>query len=349
MATMEIETASLKKVIAHYVGSRNNLEAAVLSQEELFPGDEEMKILQDGFLNRFKSMGEHYSFHHTSSLEYNPVYNFCSQLFNDEEKFIDLSQSFARQLVEASDHPKIKPGELYVVMFDALPMNSRMYKAIGIFKAESKLFYLDVHKKKRQLSLEIKEGIEPAKIDKGCLVINKEKEEGYDVMMFDNQGRGEEALYWREKFLGLKAKEDEFHHTRHFLTLTRQFITTELDSEHQLPKTEQVELLNRSIDYFKSHDAFNIDEFQNEVFGKEEIIDSFRDYGSRYTTVNDYDIAASFDISAVAVKKQSKIFKSIVKLDKNFHIYIHGRTDLIEKGVESDGRKFYKIYYQEEA
>ena len=346
---MEIETSSLKKIIVHITGGKNYPDSSVLSNEELYPGDEEMKILHQGFLTRFKSIAEHYSFHHSNSLEYNAAYNFCTHLFQDEEKFTELSQSFAKLLIDASDHPRVKPGEFYVVMFDGLPVESRMHKAIGLFKAESKLFYLDVQKRKKTLALEIREGIEAGRIDKGCLVINRDKEEGYDVMIFDNQSRGEEAVYWKEKFLGLKAREDEFHHTRHFLTLTRQFITGELDSEHNLPKTEQVELLNRSIDYFKSHDSFNIDEFQREVFEKEEIIDSFRDYGSQYTTVNDYDIAASFDISAMAVKKQSKIFKSIVKLDKNFHIYIHGRTDLIEKGVESDGRKFYKIYYQEEA
>jgi hypothetical protein len=349
MNTMELDTASLKRIIVHYAGNRNNHDAIVLSNEELFPGDEEMKILQDGFLSRFKSIAEHYSFHHSSTLDYNETYNFCSILFDDDDRFVEISQSLAKHLSEVSEHPKVKGGELYVVLFEGLPVNSRMHKAVGIFKSESKSFFLDVQKKKQKLSLEVREGIEPVKIDKGCLVINKEKEEGYDVMIFDNQGRGEEAIYWKEKFLGVKAREDEFHHTRHLLTLTRQFITGELESEHNLPKTEQVELLNRSIDYFKSHDSFNIDEFQNEVFANEEIIDSFRDYGSRYTTVNDYDIAASFDISPMAVKKQRRIFKSIVKLDKNFHIYIHGRSDLIEKGVESDGRKFYKIYYQEEA
>jgi hypothetical protein len=51
----------------------------------------------------------------------------------------------------------------------------------------------------------------------------------------------------------------------------------------------------------------------------------------------------------MAVKKQQRIYKSVLKLDKNFHIYIHGNTDLIEKGVDMDGRKYYKIYYQEES
>lgn len=344
-----METASLKRVIVHFVGARSHSEGMILSEEELFPGDEEMKILQDGFLSRFKTIAEHYSFHHTTSLEFNEAYNFCSVLFDEPERLAEVSQSLAKHLSEVSDHPKVKGGELYIVLFEGLAIQSRMYKAVGIFKSESKSFFLDVQKKKQKLSLEIREGTEPVKIDKGCLVINKDKTEGFDVMIFDNQGRGEEAIYWKEKFLGLRAREDEFHHTRHLLTLTRQFITGELESEHNLPKTEQVELLNRSIDYFKSHDSFNIDEFQNEVFANEEIIDSFRDYGSRYTTVNDYDIAATFDISPMAVKKQSRIFKSIVRLDKNFHIYIHGRSDLIEKGVESDGRKYYKIYYQEEA
>ena len=55
-----------------------------------------------------------------------------------------------------------------------------------------------------------------------------------------------------------------------------------------------------------------------------------------------------FDISAKAVKKQARAFKSVLKLDKNFHIYIHGDRNMIEQGIDNDGRKFYKIYYQEE-
>ena len=46
--------------------------------------------------------------------------------------------------------------------------------------------------------------------------------------------------------------------------------------------------------------------------------------------------------------KQEKSFKSVLKLDKNFHIYIHGDRQLIEKGTDADGRKFYKVYYDKE-
>jgi hypothetical protein len=344
---MDIETADLQKIIVHFVGSKNNLDQVILSEEEYFPGDEEKLILEDGFLNRFRNIGETYAFHHTEAIHFNEVYAFCLDVFNDADRFLQSSHAIARQLYEASVHPRVKGGELYVVYFEGLPVENRMCQAIGIFKSESKGFFLDVQKKKQQVKLQVREGVEMTKIDKGCLVINRNKETGFDVLVFDAQSRGEEAQYWKEKFLNLRPRQNEFHHTQHLLTLTRQFITNELDAE-ALPKTEQVELLNRSLDYFKSRDAFDIDEFQNEVFGDEAMIGSFRAYGSRYTDANDYDIASGFEISNEAVKKQSRIFKGIVKLDKNFHIYIHGRTDLIEKGVEADGRKFYKIYYQDE-
>jgi hypothetical protein len=132
------------------------------------------------------------------------------------------------------------------------------------------------------------------------------------------------------------------------LSLTKQFITSELDKEGVVDKKEQIELLNKSLDYFRAKESFDIEEFQTEVFADDNVIGSFRDFGSRYIQSNDFDIASNFDISLDAVKKQTRIFKSVVKLDKNFHIYIHGRTDLIEKGVDEQGRKFYKIYYQDE-
>ena len=349
MITMNVDTPSLKKLIVHYVGSKNNLEPLHLSSQALELESEVLKMLQDGFLYKFKTIPEQFSFHHPSSLQYNEVYSFCRQLFGDASQLEDLSAAIARHLYEASVHPKVKGGELYVAYFEGLPVESRMHKAIGLFKTENKAVFMDVQHRSNEFRLDMKEGVELTKIDKGCLIINSNEEEGYDVMIFDNQNRGEEAQYWKEKFLGLKPQKNEFHHTNHFLTLTKQFITEQLETELKTPKTEQVELLNRSMDYFKSKEAFDIEEFQTEVFGNEEMIGSFRNFGSRYIEANDFDIASSFEISTDAVKKQARVFKSVVKLDKNFHIYIHGRTDLIEKGVEMDGRKFYKIYYQDEA
>jgi hypothetical protein len=345
---MDLKNASLKKLIVHYVGSKNNLDPLYLSDEELEIDDEMMLALQESFLGRFRNNHEYYSFQHASSLQFNEVYNYAKQVFGGGS-FEEGSASMARHLYESSTHPKVKGGELYVAFFEGLPVESRMYKAIGLFKTENKSLFLDVERKKGRFNVQMKEGVELTKIDKGCLIINNKEDEGYDVLIFDNQNRGEEAQYWKEKFLSLTPQKTGFHHTNHILTLAKQFITSELEESPETDRTEKVELLHRSLDYFKTREAFDIEEFQKEVFQQDEMIESFRQFGSRYVESNDYDIAASFDISADAVKKQSRVYKSVLKLDRNFHIYIHGRTDLIERGTDPDGRKYYKIYFQEES
>jgi hypothetical protein len=61
-------------------------------------------------------------------------------------------------------------------------------------------------------------------------------------------------------------------------------------------------------------------------------------------------IEDEFSIHVAAVKKQQRFFKAVVKLDKNFHIYIHGRKDLVEKGYdEKSGKQFYKLYFDKES
>lgn len=36
--------------------------------------------------------------------------------------------------------------------------------------------------------------------------------------------------------------------------------------------------------------------------------------------------------------------KLVIKLDRNFHVYIHGKRDKIEEGEDKKG-KFIKLYY----
>jgi hypothetical protein len=52
-------------------------------------------------------------------------------------------------------------------------------------------------------------------------------------------------------------------------------------------------------------------------------------------------------VQNLVFEKQARSFKSVIKLDKNFHIYIHGDRNLIEQGEDNKG-KYYKVYYQEE-
>ncbi|MDR2650885.1 MAG: hypothetical protein LBC68_01030 [Prevotellaceae bacterium] len=100
------------------------------------------------------------------------------------------------------------------------------------------------------------------------------------------------------------------------------------------------------MQFFKETDNFNLNEFTNEVMEQPEVIESFKQYKSVYQQEHEIDIANDFTISDNAVKKQARAFKSVIKLDKNFDIHVHGNRNLIEQGTDENG-KFYKIYYKE--
>lgn len=52
------------------------------------------------------------------------------------------------------------------------------------------------------------------------------------------------------------------------------------------------------------------------------------------------------DIDRDYVSTETKTtHKSVIKLDKNFHLYIHGSHELIEQGEDEKG-KFIKVRYE---
>ena len=129
----------------------------------------------------------------------------------------------------------------------------------------------------------------------------------------------------------------------------KNFVTDKIDEQFEVSKADKIDLLNKSIKYFKEKDHFDLDEFSNEVIGHQDGIALFKDYKKQYEHDFDAPIEDSFAISNVAVKKQARVYKSVLKLDRNFHIYIHGNKELIEKGFDEEkNMNYYKVYFREE-
>lgn len=346
---MDFTSATLDSLAIHYIGNKSLEENLILSKKNL-KMDKDLSIrLKDYFLNRFLEVHEHFGFHHASSLKYNEVFNYVSEIFSEESSLHAASITIANHLYENSSHPKIKDGELYVCHFTNCEYEGKNVEAIGIFKTENKNGFFEVNHEETTFQVEYKEGIDVKKIDKACLIFNVHKKEGYEVLIIDNQNRGEEAKFWKESFLGLQPKANSYHQTNQVLTIANKFVTKQIGDEFEITKADQIDLLNRSVDYFKSHENYDKKEFEKEVLQDQEIIKSYRNFDSNYREDNSIELTDNFEISPQAVKKQQRIFKSILKLDKNFHIYIHGDRNLIEQGVDKDGRKFYKIYFEKEA
>jgi hypothetical protein len=278
----------------------------------------------------------------------NETFVCISKIFDNPDSLLEQSVHLAKHLYEQSTHPKIKGGEFYTVYFKNCIIDGKTVDAVGLFKSENKDTFLKVYPKGDGFEIESERGININKLDKGCLIFNTERDNGYIVAVVDNTNKGEEAKYWTDDFLHVRQRKDEYYNTQNILSICKNFVKNELPLQFDASKADQVDLLNKSVNFFKEREHFNLDEFAKEVIGQESIIQQFNQYKSNYAKEYDLEIADSFDISSSAVKKQARIFKSVIKLDKNFDIYVHGNRDLIEQGHDAKG-KYYKIYYQEES
>lgn len=341
--------ANLERLAVHYTGNKQNGGALLLSRQEQQLNEDLRAQLREALLQKFTNCHERYSFTHASSLEFNEVYSYARTLFADRGNFYEQSVNIARHLFESSVHPKIKPGELYIAIFNTILDDEESLEAVGLFKAETKSLFADLVPGDDDLDLQLKEGVELAKMDKGCLLLNRGEEKGFELLIYDSNGKGEEAQYWKDKFLGVLIRQNEFVRTQEFLTLTRNYVTRQMPDDFEVSKTEQIDILNRSMDYFKTHGNFDRQEFESEVLHHEELIQSFRKFDEQHRRDNDLDALGEFEISPQAVKRQARVFKSVIKLDKNFHIYVHGNRELIEKGYDEVLQKhYYKIYFDQE-
>ncbi len=345
---MNFSNTTFKALTLHFVGNKN-AGGRLFSSPGTVPLTEELEDrLSHYYLNKFSSVPDRYRFYHASSLQFNEVYSFATGIFNNPDSFEAVSSQIAEHLFEKSMHPNIKPGELHVCLFTDCLYNNQSVDVIGIFKTEDKSGFFEITENDDTLLLQYREGVDINRFDKGCLIFNMAADTGYEVCVIDRQNKGEEARYWMDEFLGLIQVSNEFSQTNEILSITKNYVTQQFAEEFQVNKTDQIDLLNRSIDYFKSHEMFDKTEFENEVFHHPDTIQSFRHFETQYLHKNETALEDSFVISPQAVKKQSRVFKSVLKLDRNFHIYIHGNKEMIERGVDSDGRKYYKIYYENE-
>jgi hypothetical protein len=339
--------SQITDIAIHNVGNKINNDGLFLSKD-LTPISVELnEILISYFASSFKSK-EYYTLHHESDLNLNEVYVYVSKIFDDRQMLYESSVALAKHLYNCSNHPRIKPGEFYTVLFRNCTFEGETMEAVGLFKSENRDTFLKVEPKELIYNVESEKGINISKPDKGCIIFNTRRDSGYVVEVVDTSSKGDEAIYWIDDFLQLAQRKDEYFHTENILSLCKKFITKELPEEFDVTRADQAEFLNKSMSFFREKDSFNINEFANEVIGQPSLVEKFHNYKSSFEEQSGFDIADNFNISAAAVKKQTRAFKSVLKLDKNFHVYIHGNREMIEQGVDPDGRKYYKLYFNEE-
>ena len=342
------EEISIESLVLHKVGNKSQEEDIRFSPAPMKVDEAVQSLLLQYFLSPFKSE-EYYNLTHESDITLNEMYSYVSQIFDHPEAFYEQSVNIARHLYEESTHPKIKSGELYVVYLHDCNIDGEQVDAVGLFKSESKETFLKVYPTSAGFEIEYEDGVNINKLDKGCLIFNTERENGFLVSVVDSVRQSGEAMYWRDNFLNIAQRRDTFHQTEQCLDMCKQFVTERLPENFNVDKVDQADILNKSVTFFKENNEFSFDDFASQVISQPEVIQSFKDFREEFQDDRDVKIEEQFEISAPAVKKQAKIFKSIIKLDKNFHIYVHGNRQLIEKGYDDDrDMNYYRIFFKEE-
>lgn len=345
--------ATIEKIIVHKIGNKYQEEDMVLSKHDIELKDELMyDLLSKYFLSPFKKSEEYFQFDHPTNIELNEVYHYAQTLFNSQLEFYNQSVNLAKLLYECTQHPNIKSGEFYVVYFSDCKVGGEYADAIGLFKSENKETFLKVYENSQEnLEVDYTQGININKLDKGCLIFDQKKGEGYKICVVDTaKGSDDVAKYWKYHFLGIKPMEDQYYHTSNYLDMCKNFVTDVFNDENEVEKSDQLLMLDRSITYFKENDSFNVQNFENQVLETPEVIDAFREYKEDFSDKNEVPTYDEFDISDSAIKGQQKFFKSVIKLDKKFHVYVHGGHHLMEKGYDEDRKmKYYKLFYEKES
>ena len=268
----------------------------------------------------------------------NLVYSSISEIFEDKNKFVYEAENIAQHLYDIAENPRVQSGELFIVYFVGEEnADGNKIDSIGIFKTENKNPFLKIFPQNEAFEIEKDYGIGLSKLDKGALIYNSSKETGYAVSVVDNNKNGD-MYYWFEDFLKVKQRDDEYFQTQETLTVYKEYITKQLPQEFETTKADQADFLNKSINFFKEKETFDFDEFTKEVLEDPNVIESFSNFKSDYEQEMQVSISEDFAISEAAVKKQSRGFKSVIKLDKNFHIYVHGDRKLMETGQGGKGQ-----------
>ena len=344
--------AEISKCIIHKVANKYNSGSNAFSENLINFDEASYDILLPFLLKPFSAITQSYRFTEHLDVRLNEMNKHATAIFDNEDEFLTESKNIANHLFEQSNSAQIKSGDLLVVLFEGLEYKDMLVQAVGVFKIENKIDFLQTYLDDAEALFDIvvQKGISPSKLDKGCLILNTTDTEGPVVLSVDNNQY--DAQYWINNFLSVKYADDRNLHTQNYLELCKDF-SDEIVSING-GKKEQSEFLAATVDFFKEHESIDIEEFKDKVFEDPKQQESFTDYKKHFEKLNDVLIRNNFEVSDAVFKKEKAKFKAEIKLDTNIQIKIDvdapdAASEYLEQGYDEDKKmKYYKVFYNAE-
>jgi hypothetical protein len=217
-------------------------------------------------------------------------------------------------------------------------------------KSESKVPFLQISERDGDLVLTTEQGIYPDKIDKGCLIINHGRADGFSIYLFDKSGGN--TQFWVREFVGATPVKDDDFLTRRYSELCVQFAEKGLPEDTL--REDRMAIASRAMNYISESEEFDLDELESSAFEQPETIERFKTFKNDFEEERGEVLEESFTISKKEAEKAENRLKSRMKLDVGVTMqfssgFIHEADKFLERGVDEDtGMQFVKIYFHKE-
>jgi hypothetical protein len=343
--------AAISKFIIHKVGNKFNSATNIFSENTVTFDEESYELMKPFLLKSFGNLAESYRFNHHANIELNEINNYTSEIFKDNESFVDISKHIVKHLFEQSNSAQIKTGDVIIALFEDIEYKDVITQAVGIFKIENKLNFFQTYTENNCLDIFVQSGISTRKLDKGCLIINSSDAEGRVVLSVDTNNY--DAQYWIKNFLNVKLADDNNQHTQNYLEMCKDFSEEVIKEDFGVQ--EKSKFLAKTVDFFKENEDVNIESFKEEVFEEnEDFKPLFDNYKKQFEELNNVLVRNQFAISDIVLKKQKQKIKTEIKLDTNIQIKLdidapEASSEYLEKGYDEERKmKYYKVFFNEE-
>lgn len=337
----------IESLSIHRVGNKSRNEAIFLSENQYGLNDEIVPILKEYFFKSFREKEENYfQFAHEVDLEYNDMFKLATEIFTNPSSVHEVSKKITQHLFEQSNHPHIKNGEVYVTYLTNVSIDNNVVDAIGVFKSELRTDFLQFEEKESNLEMVLQEGINLNKLDKGCLIFNHKKEEGYKILTIDSNRY--DARYWLEHFLSVDAFQDENFMTKKYLKFCQEFAKEVVFPAED--KKQEVMFMNRAVNHFAKNDNFEETAFLNDVMENPDLIPEFKSYKADRGEKYSIEDVTSFPIANAAVSDVRKTIKNVINLDTHIQIKLdfinpESAEKFVEKGWDEEKQMYYYLVY----
>jgi len=355
-------SAAASRLVLAKIGNPQREEPLQTSKQVFEVAEADRAALTAIFLKPFKNLSG-YRFNHHSSLDQHEMNACAKAVFESADGLLEKGCDIAKRLYSKSNHPNIKSGDLCISFVEDIEVNGELTQGLCILKSESVVPFLSISTKDGDLQLHTEHGINPEKIDKGCLIINHHPHKGYHVLTFDRSGS--DSRFWVRDFLGVVPVTDSPFLTNKFTDMAVAFVKQEEKAKKEsrkeeeagsddTPPWESTNAANDALAYFEGKEQFSLQEFEEQVLRTPDAVEKFKQQRAKAEEEQGQRFDDSFEISKKDVNKARKRIGTVMKLDTGVEIHVKPGfasqpEPVLERGFDEEkGMKFIKVFFNGE-